>query len=60
MANSELFKAFMQLLKPSVSTHLKSHLMPSSRLLKCFVLQHNVMKTKHLRSLVQFVVRGFE
>ena len=31
-----------------------------TRLLKCFVLQHSVIKTKHLKSLVWCVVRGFE
>ena len=43
-------------LKPSISTHSK----PRMRLLKCFVLQHSVIKAKHLRSLVQGVVRGFK
>ena len=39
-------------LKPSISTHSK----PRTRVLKCFVLHPSVIKTKHLRSLVQ----GFE
>ena len=46
----------MSIEKPSISTRSK----PCTRLLKCFVLQHNVIKTKHLRSLVLVVVRGFE
>ena len=44
------------LVKPSISTHSK----PRTRLLKCFVLQHNVIKTKHLRSLIRGVIRVFE
>ena len=47
-------------LKPSISTHSKPLMMPRMRLLKCFVWQHSVIKTKHLRSLVRGVVRGFE
>ena len=38
--------------KPSISTHSKPHTMPCKWLLKCLVLQHSVIKTKHLRSLV--------
>ena len=33
---------------------------PHTRLLKCFVLIKLCCKTKHLRSLVQAIVRGFE
>ena len=40
--------------KPIISIHLK----PCTRLLKCSVLQHSVIKTKHLRSLVQGIVQG--
>ena len=47
-------------LKPSISTHSKHRTMLGMRLLKCFVLQHSVIKTKHLRSLIRGVVRGFE
>ena len=36
------------------------HTMVCTRLLKCFVLKHSVLKTKHLRSLVRGVVQGFE
>ena len=46
--------------KPSISTHSKPCTMPRMRLLKCFVLQHSVIKTKHLRSLVRGVLQGFE
>ena len=45
-----------QQLKPSISSHSKPHTMARARLLKCFVLQPSVIKTKHLRRLVQ----GFE
>ena len=34
--------------------------MVCTRLLKCFVLKHSVLKKKHLRSLVRGVVQGFE
>ena len=47
-------------LKPSISNDLKPHTIPRMRLLKCFVLQHSVIKTKHLRSLVCGIIRGFE
>ena len=33
--------------------------MPRMRLLKCFVLQNSVIKTKHLKSLVRGVVQDF-
>ena len=33
--------------------------MPRMRLLKSFVLQHSVINTKHLRSLIRGVIRGF-
>ena len=39
-------------LKPSISSHSKPRIMARMRLLKCFVLQQSVIKTKHLRSLV--------
>ena len=44
--------------KPSISTHSKPRMMPRIRLLKCFVLQ--TIKTKHMRSLIRRLVRGFE
>ena len=47
-------------LKPSISSHSKPGTMAHTRLLKCFNLQHSVYKTKHLRSIVRGVVRGFE
>ena len=34
------------IVKPSISTHSKPHMMPHMRLLKHFVLQHSVSKTK--------------
>jgi hypothetical protein len=40
------------ILKPGISTNSKQRRRPRTRLLKCFVLQHNVIKTKHLRSLI--------
>ena len=43
-------------LKASTSSHSKSRTMTCTRLLKCFVLQHSVIKTKHSRSLIQGVV----
>ena len=52
----QLFKR----LKPSISTHSNPRTMPRMRLLKCFVLQHSIIKTKHLRSLVWRLLRGFE
>ena len=48
------------IVKPSIFTHSKPHTMPHTRLLKRFVLQHSVIKTKHLRSLVRGIIRGFE
>ena len=45
-------KSYLQFLKPSISSHSKSR----TRRLRCFVLEHTVFKTKHLRSLI----RGFE
>ena len=48
------------LLKPSISSHSKPCIIVCMRLLKCFVLQNSVIKTKHLRSLTRGVVRGFE
>ena len=47
-------------LKPSISSHLKPRTTPRTKLLKCFVLVTLCCKTKHLRSLVQAIVRGFE
>ena len=38
--------------------HSKPRMMAHMRLLKCFVLQHSVIKTKHLRSLVRGAVQG--
>ena len=46
--------------KPSISTHSKSRTMPHTRLLKCFGLQHSVIKTEHLRSVVRGGIQGFE
>ena len=43
-------------LKPSISSHSKSRVRHHTRHLRCFVLEHSVFKTKHLRRLVQ----GFE
>ena len=39
-------------IKSSISSHSKPHTMTCTRLLKCFVLHHSVIKTKHLRNLV--------
>ena len=47
-------------LKPSISTHSKPCMTSRTRLLKCFVLITLCCKTKHLRSLVWAIVRGFE
>ena len=44
------------ILKPSSSSHLKPSMRPHIRLLKCFVLERSVFKTKHLRSFIT----GFE
>ena len=46
--------------KPSISSHSKPCTTPCTRLLKRFVLITLCCKTKHLRSLVQDLVRGFE
>ena len=46
--------------KPSISIHSKPHTMACERLLKCFVLQHSVLKTRHLSRLAQGIVQGFE
>ena len=46
-------------LKPSIITCSKPRRMRCTRLLICFILQHSVIKTKHLRSLVLGVIRGF-
>ena len=46
--------------KPSISSHSKPCKTPRTRLLKCFVLITLCCKTKHLRSLVRAIVRGFE
>ena len=43
--------------KPSISTHSN---LTRTRLLKCFVLITLCCKTKHLRNLVQAIIRGFE
>ena len=43
-------------LKPSISTFPKHYMRHCTRLLKCFVLQHSVIKTKYLRSRVRGVV----
>ena len=49
-------KYLMTKLKPGISSHSKPRTMDRTGLLKWFVLQHSVIKTKLLRSLVQ----GFE
>ena len=41
-------KKLLVKLKPCIS----SHMIARTRLLRCFVLQHIVIKTKHLRNLV--------
>ena len=46
-------------LKPSISSYSKSRTMACTRLLKYFVLQHSLMKTKHCKSLVRGVVKDF-
>ena len=43
-----------------MSSHSKPHMTPQTRLLKCFVLISLCCKTKHLRSLVRAIVKGFE
>ena len=48
------------IVKPSISTHSKPRTRRHMRLLKCFVLIILCSKTKHLRSLVRGIVRGFE
>ena len=42
--------------KPSISTHSKRSTRHRTRGLRCFVLEHSVLKTKHLRRLI----RAFE
>ena len=34
--------------------------MSHTRLLKCFALQHSMIKTKYLRSRIRHLVQGFE
>ena len=46
--------------KPSIFTHSKPRTTPHTRVLKCLVLITLCCKTKHLRSLVQGIVQGFE
>ena len=46
--------------KPSFSSHSKPPTMPCTRILKRFVLITLFCKTKHLRSLIQAIVRGSE
>ena len=46
--------------KRSNSTHSKPFTMARTRLLKCFVLQHSIIKTKNSRSLIRCRVQGFE
>ena len=46
--------------RPSISSHSKPCMIARTRLLIFFVLQHSVIKTKHLRSLVRDVVQGFK
>ena len=43
-----------------ISSHSKPHMIPHTRLLKCFVLITLRWKIKHLRSLVHANVQGFE
>ena len=47
-------------LKPLISSHSSPRTMAHIRLIKCFVLQHSVIKTKHLRSLLRGIVQGFK
>jgi hypothetical protein len=46
--------------KPSISSHSKPCTRSHTRCLKCFVLEHSVFKTKHLRCLVSDIIQGFE
>ena len=39
---------------------LKPSTMPCTWFLKCFVLQHSIIKNKGLRSLIRRLVKGFE
>ena len=52
-------KALYKVLKPSIYSHSKPHTRSCMRRLKCFVLEHSVFKTKHLR-LVQDLIQGFK
>ena len=45
-------------LQQTGSSHSKPSTMAHVRILKCFNLQHNVIKTKHFRSLVWDIVQG--
>ena len=47
-------------LRFSVFTHTKPCTTPRTRLLKRFVLKHSVIKTKHLKCLVQDTVHAME
>ena len=51
-----LRQPFFLKLKPSTFIRSKSPTMPHTRPLKCSVLQHSVITTKHSRSLVRSVV----
>ena len=55
-----LAKKTLVKLKPCISSHSNPHMIARTRLLKCFVLQHIVIRTKHLRNLVWGIIRGFE
>ena len=46
--------------KPSISSHSKPRTRSRTKLLKCVALQHSIIKTTHLRSLIQGLIRGFE
>ena len=48
------------LLKPSISSHSKPRTKSCTRWFKCFVVEHSVFKTKHLRHIVQDLERGLE
>ena len=49
---SNLYFYFNLRVKPSISTHSKPATRQCTRHLICFVLEHSVFKTKHLRRLV--------
>ena len=56
----QIFSIKHHKVKPSISIQSKPCTMTCTRLLKCFVLNTPCSKTKHLRSLVRWLVRGFD